>query len=36
MFFCEKASDADPKITTSSARAASAASKPCRLGVSAE
>jgi DNA-binding LytR/AlgR family response regulator len=36
MFFCEKASEAEPKITTSSAFAASAASKPCMFGVSAE
>jgi hypothetical protein len=36
MFFCENASEAEPKITTSSALAASAASKPCMFGVSAE
>ena len=36
MFRCENASDAEPKITTSSAFAASAASKPCMFGVSAE
>ena len=36
MLRCEKASEAAPKITTSSARAASAPSKPLRLGVSTE
>src|SRR5437879_5823258 len=36
MFFCENASDAEPKITTSSAPAASAASKPFMFGVSTE
>src|SRR3954464_4974367 len=36
MFFCEKASEAEPKITTSPALAASAASKPCMFGVRAE
>ena len=36
MFFRENASDAAPKITTSSAFAASAPSKPFRLGVSTE
>ncbi len=36
MFFCENASEAEPKITTSPACAASAASKPCMFGVSAE
>ena len=36
MFFWEKASDAAPKITISSARAASAPSKPFMLGVSTE
>ncbi|MCY1375417.1 hypothetical protein D9M69_628300 [compost metagenome] len=36
MFFCEKASLAAPKITISSAPAASAPSKPFMLGVSTE
>jgi hypothetical protein len=36
MFFCENASDAAPKITTSFAFAASAPSKPFIFGVSAE
>jgi hypothetical protein len=34
MFFCENASEAAPKIATSVAPAARAASKPLRLGVS--
>ena len=34
MFFCEKASEAAPKMATSVAPAASAASNPFRLGVS--
>ncbi len=36
MFFCENASLAAPKTTTSSAFAASAPSKPFMLGVSTE
>ena len=34
MFFCENASDAAPKIATSVAPAARAASNPFRFGVS--
>jgi hypothetical protein len=36
MFFCENASEAAPKITTSSTPASSAASKPFMFGTSAE
>ena len=36
MFFCENASLAAPKTTTSSALAASAPSKPFMFGVSTE
>ncbi len=36
MFRCENASLAAPKMTTSSARAASAPSKPLRFGASTE